>query len=115
MKNDGYVAALQAFLQKYPQGPEADQARQRLASLAPYRVQLAQTGSKAAAERKRAELQEYFSKVVHEVVVLSPSTREGDFRVISGPMTQAQANSACAALERAHQRCKLVQNLGTVG
>jgi hypothetical protein len=56
-QQDGSAASLQAFLKRYPQGPEADQARQQLDDMA-YRVQLADTPSKAAAERKRAKLQE---------------------------------------------------------
>lgn len=113
--SEGSVAALQAFLQKYPQGPEADHARQKLASLAPYHVELADTHSKASAEHKRAELQARFGNVLHEVVIVPPSAPEKAFRVTSGSMSQADAKSACANLERAHQHCKPVENQGSAG
>ncbi len=102
------VAALQAFLQKYPQGPESNQARKKLEDLA-YRVQLADSRSQAAAEQQRARLQARFGKVLREVVVIPPSASDGLFQIASAPMSHADADSACAALARAHQRCKPVQ------
>jgi hypothetical protein len=108
MGSDASVAALQAFLQKYPQGPESNQARKKLEDLA-YRVQLADTRSQAAAEHQRARLQARFGNVLHEVVVIPPSASDRLFKVASAPMSHADADSACAALARAHQRCKPVQ------
>ena len=114
IKDNASVAALQAFLQKYPQGLEANQARAKLKDLN-YWVELADTRSKASAERKRAQLQARFGKVLHDLVVLAPAGSGTLFRVTSGPMSQATANSACAALERAHQSCKLIEGSGTPG
>jgi sporulation related protein len=114
IKDDADDAALQAFLQKYPQGLEANQARSKLKDLN-YRVELANARSKASAERKRAQLQVRFGKVLHDIVVLAPSGSGTLFRVTSGPMSQATASSACASLERAHQRCKLIEGTGTPG
>jgi SPOR domain len=111
LQNDLSAASLQAFLQKYPQGPESNEARARLNEFS-YRVQLADLRSRAAAERKRAELQARFGKVLHEIVVVAPTAPDTTYRVTSGPMSEASASSTCATLERAHQSCKLVEGLG---
>ncbi len=113
-QKDGSAASLQAFLQKYPQGPESNEARRRLGAL-DFRVQLAVARSKAAAERERVHLQARFGNVVHGVVIVAPGSSQAIYRVTSEPMSRADASSACAALERSHQRCTLVQNKGMPG
>jgi hypothetical protein len=112
IQNDASAEALQAFLLKYPQGPESNEARARLKDL-DYRVQLADSRSAAAADRKRAQLQSKFGKVLHDIVVVPPAAPGKMYRVTSGPMSEATANSTCAALEREHQSCKLVHGAGT--
>ncbi len=108
------ATALQAFLKTYPQGPESSEARQRLSTLA-YQVRLADVRSKAAAEHKRDQLQARFGKVLREVVVIAPANPNANYQVASEPMTEADANAACAALERAHQSCSLMQRPGSPG
>lgn len=110
--SDAPAATLQAFLTKYPQGLESNEARARLKQL-DYRVQLANLHSKTAAERKRAQLETRFGKVLHDIVVVPPSASDKLFRVTSGPMSQATANSACEKIERAHQSCTLVRTDAT--
>ena len=105
------VASLQAFLQMYPQGLESNQARAKLDELS-YRVLLSDSHSMAEAERQRASLQARFGKVLHELVVVAPTAPDTVYHVTSGPMSQATASSTCATLERAHQSCKLIQDLG---
>lgn len=112
-KNDMSPATLQAFLDRYPQGLESNEARRKLSALS-YRVELADAPSKALAEHSRARLQARFGKVVHEVMVVPPSAPDTHYRVTSGPMSQADANSACAAVERMHHSCKLIQLPGTL-
>ncbi len=107
-QNDGSPAALNAFLNKYPQGPEANDARRKLGALS-YRAELSDAGSKTAAERMRAGLQARFSKEVHDLVVVPPAAPDTRYRVTSGPMSQSDANAVCAAVERRHQGCKLLQ------
>lgn len=114
LPNDASADSLQAFLQKYPQGLESNEARRKLSAL-DYRVQLAVAGTKSTAERERAQLQSRFGKLVHGIVVIAPASPHTIYRVTSAPMSQADANSACAALERSHQSCKPVQNQGTPG
>lgn len=113
LQKDESAAALQAFLHQYPQGLESNQARQVLSTL-DYRVQLAVARSQSAAERRREELQARFGKVVHDVVVMAPTSVHTGYRVTSEPMTQADASSACAQLERSHQSCRLLP-AGTPG
>jgi hypothetical protein len=113
-QKDGSFASLQAFLRKYPQGPESNEARQRLSAL-DFRVQLAAARSKSTAERERVKLQARFGSVVHDVVIVAPASSRAIYRVTSEPMSRADANSACAVLERSHQSCKLVQNEGMPG
>jgi hypothetical protein len=110
--NDASAEVLQAFVAKYPQGIESNQARAKLKEM-DYRVQVADSRSKAEAERKRSQVASKFGRVLHEVLVLPPSPPDTLFRVTSGPMSQASANSACARLEHEHQRCKLVQGRTT--
>ena len=110
--NDASAEVLQAFLTKYPQGIESNEARSRLKEL-DFRVELADSHNEAEAERKRGQLATKFGQVLREVVVLPPSAPDTPFRVTSGPMNQASANSACATLEHEHQHCKLVQGLAT--
>ena len=112
--NDAPTEVLQAFLSKYPQGIESNEARARLEEM-DYRVQLADSRSKTDAERKRSQLATKFGQLLHEVVVLPPNAPDTLFRVTSGPMSQASANSVCESLEHEHQRCKLVQGLATPG
>lgn len=116
LQDDPSAASLQAFLVVYPQGRESNQARAKLNEF--YHLQLADSLSAAAATRKRAELQRKFEKELSDIVVVAPAAAGNApgsiFRVISGPMSQAAANSACASLERAHQSCKLVQGVGAI-
>ncbi|MEP6549371.1 MAG: SPOR domain-containing protein [Gammaproteobacteria bacterium] len=108
VQSDPSVASLEQFLQKYPEGAESNEARQKLDSMA-YRVQLAEAHNKAGAERKRAELQARFGTVVHGLVVVPPVAPDTHYQVSSGPMSRADADSACAALERKHQHCAAVK------
>ncbi len=101
---------LQAFLQKYPQGPEADQARQKLMALnSDYRAELGIFHNEDAAKRKRSELQSRFSSVLKEVDVLSPDPSNKRYRVMSGLMDRHDAQSVCASLKRNHQTCEVVK------
>jgi hypothetical protein len=109
---DASPDSLQAFLQKYPQGPESNEARQRLAAL-DYRVQLAVARTRFVAERRRAQIQERFGKLVHGLVVMAPASPRADYRVTSAPMNEADANAACVSLARSHQSCKVVRSEGT--
>jgi SPOR domain len=109
MQSELMPAALQAFLQKYPDGLESNEARQKLATMA-YRVQMADSRSKSAAEHRRAELQRHFGDIVHSVVVLAPSAGENKYLLASVPMSESDARTACAALEREDQHCAVVQN-----
>lgn len=114
LQHQSSATALQAFLKTYPQGPESSLARERLSTLA-YQVKLATVRSKDAAERTRDQLQARFGHVLHEVVVVAPVSAYSDYQVTSEPMTEADANAACAALERAHQSCSLVRRAGSPG
>jgi hypothetical protein len=114
LPNDASADSLRAFLQKYPQGQESNEARQKLAAL-DYRVQLAVAGTRSAAERRRAQIQARFGDVVHGLVVVAPLSPHAIYRVTSAPMSQADANSACAVLARSHQSCKPVPNEITSG
>lgn len=109
LQNDPSAASLQAFLVIYPQGQESNEARAKLKEF--YHLQLADSRSAAAATRKRAELLRKFAKELSDIAVVAPDAPGKMYRVISGPMSRAAANSACATLERAHQGCKLVQGV----
>jgi len=115
------VESFQGYLQRYGGGLHADdarfgitalesnEARQKLATMA-YRVQMADSRSKSAAEHRRAELQRHFGDIVHSVVVLAASAGENKYLLASVSMSESDARTACAALEREHQHCAVVQN-----
>ncbi len=104
------ATALEGFLQKYPQGPEADQVRQKLAALhSDYRAELGTFHNERAAKRKREQLQSRFSSVLKEVDVLSPDASNKRYRVMSGLMDRHAADSACVSLKRNHQACEVIK------
>ena len=116
LQSDPSAASLQAFLVIYPQGRESNEARAKLKEF--YHLELADVRTAAAAEHKRAELQRRFGKELSDILVIAPAAASNPsgamFRVISGPMSQAAANSACATLEREHQGCRPVQGVSAV-
>ncbi len=109
---DGSAAALQAFLEKYPAGPESDQAKAELQKLnSQYRVQLAGTyRSDRQAERASARLKARFGKLLHDVVVAPPAGSSKVRHLQSAPMSEDEANAACAKLKKARQHCEVVKS-----
>lgn len=108
----GTVDSLQGFLQKYPSGDEADRARDELKQLIGYRAELGTARTPEAADRKRQELAKRFAKALPSVVVLEPATKGRDYRITSGPMSERDANAACANLAHARQACKVIRSAG---
>jgi cell division protein FtsN len=109
-QSNGSAAVLEAFLQKYPQGPEADDARamlQKLTSEEHYRVQLATFRDKTKADRARARLQARYGTLLHAVVITSAPNHS--MRVASGPMSHAEARTACSTLRRSGQHCEIIR------
>lgn len=103
------ATALQGLLQKYPQGTEADQARQKLAGLRTvYQAELGSFHDERAAKHRRSELRSRFSGVLEEVDVVSPDSSNKRYRVMSGIMDLHDADSTCASLKRDHQTCEVV-------
>lgn len=103
--------ALQDFLHKYSQGPEVDQARAQLQKLQSegYRVQLATFKDDPQAEKSRDSLKARFGSELNDVIVIPPAGSEKLHKVVSAPMTEADAKSACAKLKKAHQHCEVVK------
>jgi hypothetical protein len=109
-QSEGTVAATQAFLQKYPTGPEADEARAALKKLQNgYQVQLASFRSRKSADRDAARMKKRYGEVLHDVVVVPATPSDKLNHVRSEPMSQDDAKSACAQLEKKHQRCEVVK------
>jgi outer membrane protein assembly factor BamD (BamD/ComL family) len=102
--------SLQGFMQKYPSGDEADRARDKLKQLAGYRVELGTAHTQQAADHKRQELARRFARDLPSVVVLEPDATSRDFRITSAPMSERDANAACASLTHARQVCKVIQS-----
>ena len=103
----GTAAAFKDFLQKYPSVPEAAAAKAKMAEIAGYRARLATASTLGAATGQRDRLERYYGKTLTEVDVLEPTPTEKSFIVVSGGMTEDQANQACATLKRSHQRCEV--------
>jgi outer membrane protein assembly factor BamD (BamD/ComL family) len=103
--------ALQDFIQKYNQGPEVDQAKAQLQKLQSegYRVELASFKDEKAAEKSRDSLKAKLGSELSDVVVVPPSGSQKQHRVVSAPMTEADAKTACAKLKKAHQHCEVIK------
>ncbi len=108
---DGSASALQAFLQKYPAGPESDQARAQLQKLnSQYRVQLAGSYRSAKqADRASTQMKARFGDLLHDVVVVPPTPPSKSSHLRSAPMSEDEANAACAKLKKKHQHCEVVK------
>jgi hypothetical protein len=104
--------SLQEFLQKYPTGTEADRARDKLKILAGYRAELGVAHSQQQADRERDALAKRFGKELQQVLVLEPDTNNRDYRIASAPMSEQDANAACASVKHAGRSCKVVQITG---
>jgi len=100
--------SLQAFLQQYPTGKEADRASDRLKVLAGYRAELGSAHTQPLADRERDALAKRFGKNIPEVVVLGPDATNHDYRIASSPMSESDANAACASVKHAGRSCKVV-------
>ena len=105
----GTAASIQGFLKKYPQGTEADQARARLTALMGYKVQLASGKTQKQAEKEREHLKAKYGSVLHDMVVVPPTSGK-TYKLESSPMSQSEAASACDELKKAHQRCEVVKS-----
>ncbi|HEY0746925.1 MAG TPA: hypothetical protein VGD63_09520 [Steroidobacteraceae bacterium] len=114
IQSDLTPSTLQEFLKTYPQGPESNLARERLADLS-YRVRLAESGTKRAAERRRAQLQSRFRGVVPEVIVMPPATPGTKYVIASGLMSQSGADSACKSIGQEHQQCVVIKSDTSAG
>jgi outer membrane protein assembly factor BamD (BamD/ComL family) len=108
-QTDGTAQSLQDFLQKYPTGAEADAARDRLKRLAGYRAELGTAHTKRIAERERDALAKRFGKNFQQVVVLEPDANSHDYRITSAPMSQDDANAACATVKQSGRSCEVIQ------
>lgn len=104
--------SLQEFLQKYPTGMEADRAREKLKMLAGYRAELGTAHSEKQADRERDALTKRFGSNFPQVLVLEPDATRHDYRITSVPMSETDANAACASVKQAGRSCKVVQATG---
>lgn len=104
--------SLQEFLQKYPSVPESDQARDELKAIAGYRAELGMAHTERLAARERDALVKRFGKELPQVVVLEPDASNRDYRITSAPMSEQDANAACAAVKRAGRICNVIEVTG---
>ena len=108
VQSDETAVAVEAFLQKYPTGPEADQAKTKLKELTGYRVRLASESSDDKAERKLTQLKARFGDQLQDLVV-TPDANRKSFFIDSGGMTEQAATRACESIKRKHLTCQVVQ------
>ncbi len=105
----GTVSAYQAFLQNYPNAPQASQAQAQIDKLAGFQVLLGTYGSPAAAQSAAKQLKAKFAATLADVLVLPPQGKSKLTEVRSAQMSRSAAQSACAKLRKAHQRCSVVK------
>ena len=109
-KSTNTAAAYQDFLQKYPNAPQASDARDALKQLQGYQALLASTRSKTLADKLAKRLKDKFGSDLQDVVVVPPTGKSKTLEVRSAPMTEDDAKAACAKLKKAHQHCSVVKN-----
>jgi hypothetical protein len=112
VKTNETAQSLQEFLQKYPAGTEADHARDQLKAIAGYRAELGIAHSQRLADRERDALAKRFGKNLQQVIVLEPDANSRDYRITSAPMSERDANTACASVKQAGRSCKVIQTAG---
>ncbi len=105
--------SLREFLGKYPSGAAADQARDKLKSLAGYQAELGSAHSERLADRERDALAKRFGENLQQVIVLAPDATSRDYRITSAPMSEQEANAACASVKHAGRSCKVIQAAGS--
>lgn len=110
----GTVAALQDFLKKYTEGSEVEQARSKLAALTGFEVRIASAKTEADADRTQKRLRAKYASVLHDVNVVTNSSGRG-YWLVSTPMSETQAYSACAQLKKERQTCKVVKSDSAAG
>lgn len=106
----GTAQALQDFLQKYPNAPQAQQAMHQLDKLTGYQAELGAFRSKTLANKVAARLKAKFGSELQDVTVV---TSHGLHRVVSAPMTEADAKAACMKLHKARQRCTVIKRIAS--
>lgn len=107
-KTDGSVAAIQGFLQKYPNGADVAQAKAKLTELTAYRVELASEPTEIKAEHKLAQLKRRLGAKVQDLSVIPPASEGGKYSIASMGMSQAQAQQTCDSVKASHQPCEVV-------
>jgi SPOR domain len=110
----GTVPALQDFLKKYTEGTEVDAARAKLADITGFKVQLASVKTQKQAQREQEKLRAKYVSVLHEIVVV-PNHSGSGYALVSTPMSQTQADSACSELKKTHQSCEVIKNDSSTG
>jgi hypothetical protein len=124
--------AFENFLLQYPDAPEADEARERIAALGPAvpakvastparkaptisagntRLQLGAFSTRERALQQRELLKSGFSQLLPGALsVDAPGSGSRDqlYRLRSAPMAETQARSICAALRAKGQACMVV-------
>ena len=108
-ESNGTVDSLQDFLKKYPDGAEAGQARAKLAEMSGYKVHLASAATEKQAQKARDHLRSKYGNILHDVVVAPTHAGKG-YGVDSTPMSQSQADTACAELKKDHQSCEVIKS-----
>lgn len=111
VQSAGTAVAYQAFLEQYARGTDADQARARLAELNGFTVRLASLRSEKDAEKVRDRLEGRYGDALREVVVIPPSDAQKLNSVRSAPMTEDEAKTACATLNKSHQDCEVIKTI----
>jgi cell division protein FtsN len=122
-QDSGDAQALQNFLAEYPDAPQAWEAEQLLASLAPalpeeapappperpgnFRLQLGAFRTAAAADSEVRRLAPLFARTLPGPVrIVTPVETGGRFFLLqSAPVNRKEADEACARLQTAGQAC----------
>jgi hypothetical protein len=107
-KADGSLAAIQGFLQKYPNGADVAQANAKLAELTAFRVQLGSEPTEIKAEHKLAQLKRRLGAKVQDLSVIPPASAGGKYSIASMGMSQTQAQQTCDSVKAAHQPCEVI-------
>lgn len=101
--------SLRDFIKKYPSSTEADEAREKLQSIAGYRAELGSAHTERLADRERDALAKRFGKRLRQLVILEPDANDHDYRITSAPMSEQDARTTCETLRSTGRSCAVVQ------
>jgi hypothetical protein len=102
------ATGIDAFLQKYPTGAEAEQARAKRKDRNRYRMHLTSEPTEAKAQRRLEKLKLKRKERASDFAI-TPDTEGKTYSIDSPGMTQKEATRTCEPIKHEHEACQVVE------